>query len=74
MRDRISNQLSSHLEHNIVVCASSVSINQEEEYHPGGSMLTLVGPQCGKMANTGINPGVVLPGQKYKVEEMKDCW
>jgi len=56
MRDRGSHQLSSNLGHMRIICASNIPTKREEGYQPGSSILTVVGPQCGRMANTSNDP------------------
>ncbi len=55
-RDKISNQLNSHIGNAKVICASNVTTKVTEGYQPGGSMLAVVGPQKGRVMNTGHDP------------------
>lgn len=55
-RDKMSEQLYVHLGASRVVCASNVSTRNEDGYQPGGSMLAVVGPQAGRMIQTGSDP------------------
>jgi len=48
-RDIMSQQPYTHLGNSRIVCASNVTKNNDEGYQPGGSMMALVGPQCGRM-------------------------
>ena len=48
-RDTMSQQLYTHLENSRIVCASNVTKSNDDKYQPGGQMLVLVGPQCGRM-------------------------
>ncbi|KAL7524317.1 hypothetical protein ACHAXR_000531, partial [Thalassiosira sp. AJA248-18] len=55
-RDKMSGQLYSHLGASRIVCASNASTNHADGYQPGGSMLAVVGPQVGRMQQTGSDP------------------
>ena len=55
-REKMAQQLYTHLGHSRVVCASNVSTRNEDGYQPGGSMLAVVGPQCGRMQKRGSDP------------------
>ena len=53
---KMHTQMSAHLGSSQIVCASGASRGDYHEYHPGGSMLAVVGPQCGRMHHRGSDP------------------
>ena len=55
-REQMSSQLYSHLGTSRIVCASDSKGRREDGYQPGGSMLTAVGPQGGRITQTGSDP------------------
>ena len=55
-RDKISHQLWSHLGHSRVVYASNASKRPDDGYQSGCLMMTVVGPQCGRMQRSGSHP------------------
>jgi len=55
-RENMAQQLYTHLGHSRVVCALNVLTQNEDGYQPGGSMLVVVGPRCGRMQKSGSDP------------------
>ena len=55
-REKMAEQMHIHLGASRIVCASEVSTDQKDGYQPGGSMLSAVGPQAGRVRKTGSDP------------------
>ena len=53
---KMQTQMSAHLGSSQIVCASGTSRGDCHGYHPGGAMLAVVGPQCGRMQQRGSDP------------------
>ena len=55
-RHKMQMQMSTHLGRTELVCASGTSRSNHHGYHPGGTMLAIMGPQCGRMTQRGADP------------------
>ena len=55
-REKMTNQLYTHLGHSKIVCASNETTKKEDGYQPGGSMITVVRSQSGRMKQSGSDP------------------